>query len=174
LLNTHKRTKTWEDIQLQNLVSVYGKQENEDLLTTLENIITIYKEKNENSLKIPISLFANSSFGIMETVVKFLREENKLNYSQIGHILKRDARTIWCIYKNCSQKRFLPPGETEAVILIPIPIFSDRRLSPLESLTFYLKKKEVSLKNISKLLNRDYRAIWLSYKHALIKVENEN
>lgn len=47
---------------------------------------------------IPISVL-QSNFTILESVVKFLKEELMLNFHEIGVVLKRDDRTIWTVYQ---------------------------------------------------------------------------
>lgn len=55
----------------------------------------------------------------------------------------------------------------EAFISIPTSIFQDRDLSVLEAIAEYLKeKKGMRYSEIAKLLNRDDRTIWTSYKRA--------
>jgi len=44
---------------------------------------------------IPIKTFNSDKLSILECVSVYLREHHKLTYRQIGHILKRDERTIW-------------------------------------------------------------------------------
>lgn len=152
--------------------------ENNNLLTTLESLIEIYKknESEKGAPLIPLSLFSNTKFGIIQVLVKFLKENSALTLSQIGRLLKRDARTIWTIYHATQRKqkrKFLARKED---IFIPCKIFADRRFSPLEILTLYLKEKYVlTLKEIARLLNREYQVIWLCYKNGIVKkgIRNE-
>ena len=39
-------------------------------------------------------------------------------------------------------------------------MFNNRKLSILENLVYYLQNKNISLSNIAKILNRDYKTIW--------------
>ena len=52
-------------------------------------------------------------------------------------------------------------------IKIPLSVFSDRSLPPLEAVVVYLKDKiRLSYRNIAELLNRDERTIWTVYNRA--------
>jgi hypothetical protein len=160
--------------QMQELVGLFEKENNEDLLNKLEELVLIYKEKSEHTQKIPLELFSDNELGILEVLVKFLKEECRVNYSEIGLLLHRDARTIWTIYQSSLKKKTHNAYPSASQVLIPISVFSDRRLSPLEALTFYLKHKGVSLKNICRLVNRNYGSIWQSYRNASNKLRIKN
>jgi hypothetical protein len=56
-------------------------------------------------------------------------------------------------------------------ISIPVDVFRDRRLGPLEAMTIYLKdSKSLTYHDIAVLLKRDDRTIWSTYKKAKRKV----
>ena len=57
----------------------------------------------ESDYNIPMSVFS-TELSILESVVKYLKENYKLNYNQIGKILKRDQRTIWTVYNRAMKK----------------------------------------------------------------------
>ncbi|MCX6710176.1 MAG: hypothetical protein NTV63_04480 [Candidatus Woesearchaeota archaeon] len=57
-----------------------------------------------SGLQIPISAFANSNLGILESAVKFLRENRKMRYSEIALLIKRNERTIWTAYHKAKEK----------------------------------------------------------------------
>ena len=57
--------------------------------------------------------------------------------------------------------------EERTSIVIPSSIFQDRELSVLEAMVEYFKeKKGMKYSEIARLLNRDDRTIWTSYKRA--------
>ena len=83
-------------------------------------------------------------------------------------MLNRDQRTIWATYSKAVKKN-KTLLEIKG-ITIPITVFSNRNIGPLESIVAYLKdKSHLELKEISKLLNREYQTIWISYKNAIKK-----
>ncbi len=60
--------------------------------------------KKESDYKIPVSVFKESKLSPFETIVKYLKEEKKLNYHQIGILLNRDERNIWTVYNRAKKK----------------------------------------------------------------------
>ncbi len=53
---------------------------------------------------LPLSILSNRKFAVLESVVKYLREALKLNYSEISKLLHRDERTIWTVYSRVKKK----------------------------------------------------------------------
>ena len=113
----------------------------------------------EESILIPISIFKDNS--PLEALVKYLKENLNLSLSEIASLLNRDQRTIWITYDNASRKINGLEGLSKK--LIPINVFSNRKLSILENTVYYLVNKGISLNNIAKILNRNYKTIWTTY-----------
>jgi len=61
-------------------------------------------EIKEAKYYIPVSALTNRKLGVLESVVKFLKENYELNYSEIGRLLGRDPRTIWTAYSRMREK----------------------------------------------------------------------
>ena len=53
---------------------------------------------------IPVSVFKKPKLTPFEAMVKYLKEEKKLNYRQIGSLLNRDERNIWTVYNRTKKK----------------------------------------------------------------------
>ena len=60
-------------------------------------------EKETSETTIPLSIFSKD-LGILETVVKFLKDEGKLSFSEIAAYIKRDYKTIWTSYAQAKRK----------------------------------------------------------------------
>ncbi len=60
--------------------------------------------KREPEFKIPVSIFKKEKLSPFEAIVKYLKEEMKLTYHQIGVLLNRDERNIWTIYNRVKKK----------------------------------------------------------------------
>jgi len=151
-----------------------GSDRDGDLLTALEVFIDVYKEERlkKESPQIQLSLFAHRKLGVLEIVVKYLKENLSLKYNQIALLLNRDQRTIWATYKKAKEKEKEKFELAEDKYSVPISIFSNRQLGPLEALALYMKEElKLSFHQISDLLNRNYRTTWLSYHNALRKKE---
>ena len=56
-----------------------------------------------SSIKIPITVFRNRDLAVLESLVKYMKEELKMNYAEIAESLNRDERTVWTAY-NRKQK----------------------------------------------------------------------
>jgi ribosomal protein S13 len=55
---------------------------------------------------IPVSILS-SELSALEAIVKYLKEECEVSYSEIGRLLERDPRTIWTVYARARKKRTL-------------------------------------------------------------------
>lgn len=52
----------------------------------------------------PLSIISDKQFSVLESIVKFLREEHNLQYSKIASVISRDQRTIWTVYERARGK----------------------------------------------------------------------
>ena len=114
---------------------------------------------------VPLSIFT-SQIGILEALVKYIKENFDLNGGEIASLLNRNRRTILATYRKVKKFETI---KRESELLIPIEIFSDRRFGPLESISLYLKEKGLKYREIASLLDRDERNIWTVYNRALKK-----
>ncbi len=69
------------------------------------------REKMRESLKImpskkqiPVSVFRNRVFSVLENLVKYLKENYDLTYHEIAELLNRDDRTVWTVYHRAEKK----------------------------------------------------------------------
>lgn len=58
----------------------------------------------ESEIKIPISIFTERKFSVLEAIVSYLKEKFELTYSEISKLLNRDPRNIWTIYNRYKKK----------------------------------------------------------------------
>ncbi|MCK5282522.1 MAG: hypothetical protein KAK00_03875 [Nanoarchaeota archaeon] len=125
-------------------------------------------------LTIPASLLRDRSSGILEIIVKFLKEEKALTYHKIAVILNRNDRTIWATYNNVRKKNPEKLAYSKSEFSVPVSIFKDRKLGTLEAVASYLKEKfGFTYHEIAKLLNRDERNIWTVYNKSKKKRKND-
>ena len=130
-----------------------------------EVVKTIEMKHKENTVRwIPVSIF-NSKLGILEAVVKYLRENCGLRFVEIGFWLERNPKSIWISYRNAKLK-FSGKLSADHHVKIPIMIFSQEK-APLEALVAYLREHlKLKYSEIAKMLERDNRVVWATYKHA--------
>ena len=79
--------------QKSNLISsLVGDQfsdNNKEFLDALEVFIKTYK-KQKQIHSIPLNLFSERKLGVLEVIVKYLKENNDLSYCEIAKLLNRD------------------------------------------------------------------------------------
>ncbi len=52
----------------------------------------------------PVSIIQDKKVSILESIVKYLKEEYNLSYAKISRLIKRDQRTVWTVYKRAIKK----------------------------------------------------------------------
>ncbi len=142
-----------------------------DLRSILEEVVQQIEPLAEHDT-IPSSIFTKK-LTVLESLVKFLREERKLSLHTIAELVGRNEKSLWHTYKNAVKK--IPTSLPSAKIstAIPLSIFREQHLPPLEILVVYLKEKRgLSYHEIAVLLHRDDRTIWTSYNRAQRKHGN--
>ena len=121
--------------------------------------------KEEKEIVLPLSIFRNK-LSTLEVVAAYLKDKTSLSIAEIAELLKRDHRTIWHAYSRAAKKG-IKLSVKDSDITIPVSVFADRSLSPLESFVFYLKDSHhLSFKEIAALRERSAKTIWTVYKRA--------
>jgi hypothetical protein len=120
-----------------------------------------------SGISVPLYLLGDRSLTVLEALIEYLKEHVKLNYRQIGVVLKRDERNIRDIYLHAKEKRLkskFRAAVPEKVIHVPVSIFADRKVSALEALVAHLHVRlGFSYHEIAVMLNRDDRTVWTCY-----------
>jgi hypothetical protein len=118
----------------------------------------------------PVSIISKKAT-ILESTVKFLKENRKKPLSEIAKIVGRNQRNLWQTYNKVKTKIPEAFPETPNSMQIPFEIFHTN-LSPSEAVVSYLKEKQnLAFHEIADLLSRDNRTIWTIYARA--KKKNE-
>ena len=157
------------NIFIENFIDKHNISFNEvfDLLSKL-------REKDKITL-IPSFILRDRKLGILECVTKYLKEEFKLSYHQIAVLLKRDDRVVWVTYNKAIKKKKEKFTVEEPNVWLPVSIFTDKNLGPLEAIVIYLKdQSKLTFNEIAKLLNRDNRTVWAVYNKKKKNRKNEN
>lgn len=118
---------------------------------------------------VPICIFRNDKLSILEAIVKYLRENIGMKYSEIATILKRDMGPIGVTYRNAKRKmpsRFV----TTPSLPLPVAILKNRKLSVLENIVSFFRNKGMKYSEIASILNRNDRTIWTVSKRAELKL----
>jgi hypothetical protein len=135
-------------------------------------LLSKLREKKKVTL-VPSFILRDRKLGILECVTKYIKEEFRLSYHQIAVLLKKDDRVVWVTYNKAIKKKKEKFIVEKPNSWLPISIFTDKNLGPLEAIAIYLKDKvNLSFNEIAKLLNRDNRTIWACYHKR--KKKNQN
>ena len=124
----------------------------EDALAERVERLTRTLEK-PGEIYVPISIFS-TNVSPSEALVKYLKENLKMRFSDIGRLLNRDQRGIWVAYSRTQKKRPEPLPTKPAQYIIPVSLFTDRSLAILEHIVHYLREQEIPVKIIAQLLNK--------------------
>ena len=107
-------------------------------------------------------------------MVKYLKENLGLRYHEIASELNRDDRSIWGTYRNITSKGRFSFELKKNELFIPLSIFKNRDLSILENLITHLKEEcNISVKEISLLINKKLSTVWTAYNRAKKKRKNK-
>ncbi len=166
-----KRKITLEN---EDLLELLGDRLEELLELVKANKLRENKVAENKEIVVPLDIFKQEG-GAAESLCKYLKDNKGMKFSEIARLLKRDRRTISLNYKN-TQTKILPENFGENEFYVPVRIFSDRRLSILESLVSYLRNKGYKNVEIAKMLERDQRNVWTLHSRAAkkLRVENKN
>ncbi|MFC1685912.1 NosD domain-containing protein [Nanoarchaeota archaeon] len=136
--------------ELELLKSRYGADSHE--------LMSLMQQEDVGEINVPISLFNVKVMGPAESLVKHLKENEGLKSSEIAELMNRDDRTIWSTYKNAVSKKEKIVIKKKDVF-VPLNIFSNRKLSILESLVKYLIDGGMGNLEIANLIGKDQRNI---------------
>ncbi len=150
--------------ELLNAVRLIVRQLKQKNEVTTEELKEILSEK-EQGQQIPLELFQNEKLSSLEITCKYLHENQKLNYRQVGQLLNRNERTIWSTCKNANKKlpsEFLINSQFPSY---PAKILFSRKYSVLEAIVLHLIQT-YTVKEISRMLRKPYSTIWATLSKA--------
>ena len=169
-----KKKKKDELTEAFDLIDTLDKKLKRRYGLDLDKLIEIKKRKVKEiklEINIPLDIFKQET-GAAESLTKYLKENKELRFNEIAELLNRDQRTVGTNYRNSiKKKKERIKLKDEKGISVPIEIFSERKLSTLESIVYYLNEKGLKNSEIAELLDRDQRNIWTLYSRAVKKVE---
>ncbi|MEK6963532.1 MAG: HTH domain-containing protein [Nanoarchaeota archaeon] len=150
--------------QLRESYAALREQHNltyEEILNQLQSVETT----------LPCTIFS-SSLSSLETITKYLKENQHFTLKEIAQKLNRTYRTIWGAYHASLHKH--PSGLTAipTPYHIPLSLFSERKLSILETITHHLRSTHhLRYSQIAKILHRDPRTVWTTEYNAKGKLK---
>ncbi len=58
----------------------------------------------ESIIMIPVEIFSDRKFSVLETLVSYLKDHHNLSFAQISQLLQKDPRNIWTVYSRFRKK----------------------------------------------------------------------
>ena len=126
-------------------IALLLKRDDRTIWLTYRNAVKKNVEMNISSeFYLPISIFSDRRFSVLESLVSYLHEMNKLSFKQISELIAKNSKTIWTVYY-----RYIKKGGKN--------IFSDFD-DEAKLFEVYLKEKEEieRLENIFERLKESY------------------
>jgi hypothetical protein len=97
-----------KDLQKNKIAELLGRNPR-TIWTTYNNATKKQKSKLKLSKKethfIPVKIFSQRKTSILETLISYLKENQRLELAEISEILKREKSTIWTAYKRYQNKK---------------------------------------------------------------------
>ena len=89
-------------------IALLLNRNNRTIWTTYNNAVKKKKEKipvKESRFFVPVSVFKDRKFSVLEVIVSYLKDNFNLRYSEIAALLARDERNIWTVYNRYKKKK---------------------------------------------------------------------
>ncbi|MBU1029853.1 MAG: hypothetical protein ABIC91_02600 [Nanoarchaeota archaeon] len=140
-------------------------------MSSFEQIYNLFYPglSKKDEVYIPISLFSKGD-SCFQVIVKHLKENVGLKFSEIAKITNRDPRTIWNAHAQAKDVSLIV-CEGDSEINIPVSIICNRKKSVLASIALFLQERDFSIKEISEMLGKHYQTIFTTIRRT--KLENE-
>ena len=158
-----------------NAVNTFIEDISQKHSLSFDEVLNLLRKGEEKEIQIPTFILREKRLGILEAITKYLKEELNLTYHRIAVLLNRDDRVIWVTYNKAAKKKRDKFSLSEPNQWVPVSIFCDTQLGPLEALSKYLVEiSKLGFNSIAKLLNRDNKSIWACYNRSKQKKKNGN
>lgn len=176
-MQTKNLKKNQNSLNLANIKSIFSDLQKKHSIEDLIKLLKLFELQQKlklspeqllkqlEEIQIPISIF-KTNLAPLESLVKYLKENLNYSHKKISFLLNRSNKTIWSSYNSAIRKKTEKFIIKKPKFLTPLSVFSNRKFSILESLVSYLKSQQLSFKQISNLLQKDYRTIWTVYNRA--------
>jgi len=122
------------------------------------------RETYIKQIKIPVTIFNNEKLTPLETIIKFLKENEQLRFTEISKLIGREQRSVNMMYRAANKKipQQLPIIKTTTTI--PAKQLADERYTVAEHVVKHLKEHyKLTHHQIAVLMRRNDRTIWTLY-----------
>ena len=147
---------------IKNIDRIKSIEKHPELLRKFAELLRSAEEL-EKKYSVPDYIFTKK-LTLLESVVKYLKENLRLSYKEIAELLNRDQRNIWQICHSAKQKFPSKFSVKKSKFMIPVSVLADKKFSALESVVAYLKDNlGLTYHEIASLIKRDDRTVWTVY-----------
>lgn len=151
---------------LEDLRRQLAALSDDELRKVQNHVTTAIRSRTRLPAHVPVEIFA-TELSPAEALVKHLKEQHALTFSEIARLLNRDQRGIWGSYARAQRKAPAPLPLASAAHAIPLSCFSDRSRSVLEHVVTHLKDaKQLPVSRICVLLKKKPSTIWTAYRRS--------
>ena len=94
------------DLKYKEIASLLNR-DNRVIWMTYSNARKKLKKRlaaDKETIWIPVFIFTDKKFGLLESLTKYLKEDIEMTNHQIARALNRDNRTIWTSYSRAKKK----------------------------------------------------------------------
>ena len=161
------RKKGYKNIEIAEML---GKDQRNIYTLYNRGVKKLKKRYVDEEILIPIDIF-KQGVGGSGILYKYLRENIGLGFNEIARVTRRGESTVWMNYRNVNES-IKGKIKSRKKFLISVKIFTDRKLSILESLIRYLKDKGYKNIEIAEMLGKDPRNISTLYSRINKKLKN--
>jgi len=129
-----------------------------------EELVQIILEKEGRTMPAGV---LNSGFHPLQAVVKYLKEEERMEIKHISILLNRNVQTIWTSY---NMVRDVKVSFKDSGIGIPLSVLSKTDCSILESAVHYLNSvHKLRLGQIAVMLGKSIKTVWTCNHRYMVK-----
>lgn len=127
-------------------------------------ISMLHDGRKEDPILIPTCIFKERKLGLLQCVIKYLKEQEKLSYVEIARILNKDQRVVWVTHNNAKKKVSTKFKISDSKYWLPVSIFCESEHGPLGTIVIYLCDScGLDYKSVSKLIGREPQLISTVY-----------
>ena len=130
--------------------------------------------KTKQTPALPVSIFQTKKLASLEIITKYLHENKGWRFTKIAKAINRNPRSIASTYRNAKRKQPKSISEIPSEYHIPLSLLSNKQLSVLENLAYYLAVEcKLKFSEVAKLLGKDPRTIWTVMDRATKKLDHK-
>lgn len=138
----------------------------DDLQKVHNHVTAAIRSRTNLPAHVPVEIFA-TALSPAESLVKHLKEQHALTFSEIARLLNRDQRGIWGSYERARRKSPAPFASRQSSHAIPLSCFADRSRSILEHIVTHLKDAvHLPVASICAALNKSPSTVRTAYRRS--------